>query len=222
MRPAALSAGMEKMHRGLFGRKLGMVSIFESEGLQLPVTVLEVGPCIVTQIKTAANDGYNALQLGFGKKQAKRANKPLQGHFGKSGGEAYAFLKEVRVDDPSGYLLGQVLTVEIFRAGEHIDVSGVSKGRGFAGVVKRWGFRGGKESHGSMFHRAPGSIGSSAWPSRVIKGRKMAGHYGNQRVTVKNLEIVDVRPEQHLLIVKGAVPGSTLGLVEVRKSRFQK
>jgi len=208
------------MHRGLLGRKLGMSSLFSPEGQQVPVTVLEVGPCVVTQVKTLAIDGYDALQVGFVEKRAKRINKPVQGHLKKSGGQAYAFLKEISVDDPSEYTLGQALTIDMFQVGERVDISGVSKGRGFSGVVKRWGFSGGKATHGSMFHRAPGSVGASATPSKIIKGRKMPGHYGNSRVTVRNLEIVDIRPDQHLLIVKGAVPGCRSGLVEVRKPKF--
>jgi large subunit ribosomal protein L3 len=197
-----------------------MSSLFSPEGQQVPVTVLEVGPCVVTQVKTRATDGYDALQVGFVEKRAKRINKPVQGHLKKSGGQAYAFLKEISVDDPSEYTLGQALTIDMFQVGERVDVSGVSKGRGFSGVIKRWGFSGGKATHGSMFHRAPGSVGASATPSKIIKGRKMPGHYGNHRVTVRNLEIVDIRPDQHLLIVKGAVPGCRSGLVEVRKPKF--
>jgi large subunit ribosomal protein L3 len=197
-----------------------MSSLFSPEGQQVPVTVLEVGPCVVTQVKTRAIDGYDALQVGFVEKRAKRINKPVQGHLKKSGGQAYAFLKEISVDDPSEYTLGQALTIDMFQVGERVDISGVSKGRGFSGVIKRWGFSGGKATHGSMFHRAPGSVGASAWPSRIIKGKKMPGHYGNSRVTVRNLEIVDIRPDQHLLIVKGAVPGCRSGLVEVRKPKF--
>jgi large subunit ribosomal protein L3 len=208
------------MPRGLLGRKLAMSSQFSSEGQQMPVTVLEVGPCVVTQVKTRETDGYDALQVGFLAKRNDRTSKPLQGHFEKSGGQAYSFVREISVSDPSAYTPGQTLTVEMFEVGERVDISGVSKGRGFTGVVKRWGFRGGRATHGSMFHRAPGSVGASATPSKIIKGRKMPGHYGNQRVTVRNLEIVDIRPEQHLLIVKGAVPGCRSGLVEVRKPKF--
>ncbi len=208
------------MPRGLLGRKLAMSSQFSPEGYQVPVTVLEVGPCVVTQVKTMATDGYDALQVGFLVKRKDRTNRPLQGHFEKSGGQAYSFLREISVGDPSAYTPGQSLTVEMFEVGEHVDISGVSKGRGFTGVVKRWGFSGGGATHGSMFHRAPGSVGASATPSKIIKGRKMPGHYGNRRVTVRNLEIVDIRPEQHLLIVKGAVPGCRSGLVEVRKPKF--
>jgi len=208
------------MYRGLLGRKLGMSSLFSPEGHRVPVTVLEVGPCVVTQVKTQTTDGYNALQVGFLEKRENRVNKPLQGHFRKSGGQACAFLREISVDDPSGYTLGQTLTVDMFQVGERVDISGISKGRGFSGVIKRWGFHGGGGGHGSMFHRAPGSVGCSATPSKIIKGRKMPGHYGNRRVTVRNLEIVDIRPEQHLMIVKGAVPGCRSGLVEVQKPKF--
>lgn len=206
------------MYRGLLGKKLGMSNLFSPAGQQVPVTVLEVGPCVVTQIKTQATDGYDALQVGFVEKKAARVSKPEAGHFKKSGGKGFVFLAEIAVDDPTQHGLGDTLTVDTaFKVGERVNVSGVSKGKGFSGVVKRWGFRGGKGSHGSMFHRAPGSIGCSAWPSRVIKGRKMPGQFGNRRVTVKNLEVVDIRPEQNLMILKGAVPGGPSGLIEVHK-----
>ncbi|OEU45149.1 MAG: 50S ribosomal protein L3 [Desulfobacterales bacterium S7086C20] len=208
------------MYRKLLGRKLGMTNLFSRDGEQIPVTVLEVGPCVVTQIKTQATDGYNALQVGFLEKKFSRVGKPMQGHFKKSGERGYRFLGEIAVDDPTEHSLGETLTVDAaFQIGECVDVSGISKGRGFTGVIKRWGFHGGKDSHGSKFHRAPGSIGASATPSKVIKGRKLPGRYGNQRVTVKNLEIVDVRPEENVMIVRGAVPGSKAGLVEVRKPK---
>ncbi len=197
-----------------------MSSLFSPEGHQVPVTILEVGPCVVTQVKTQTTDGYDALQVGFLTQRGNRTNKPLQGHFEKSGGQGYAFLREISVDDPSAYTLGQTLTVEMFQVGERVDISGISKGRGFSGVVKRWGFRGGGGTHGSMFHRAPGSVGASATPAKIIKGRKLPGHHGNRRVTVRNLKIIEVRPEQHLLIVRGAVPGCRSGLVEVRKPKF--
>lgn len=208
------------MHRGLLGRKIGMSSLFSPEGHQIPVTVLEVGPCVVTQVKTQEADGYNALQVGFLEKRGKRINKPLQGHLKKSGTQGWAFLREISVDDPSEYTLGQTLGVDMFQVGERVDIRGSSKGRGFSGVVKRWGFHGGGKTHGSMFHRAPGSVGASATPSKIIKGRKMPGHYGDRRVTVRNLEIVDVRPEEAILIVKGAVPGARSGLVEVLRPKF--
>jgi len=206
------------MYRGLLGKKLGMSNLFSPEGEQVPVTVLEVGPCVVTQIKTQATDGYDALQVGFGEKKTARISKPEAGHFEKSGGKGFVFLAEIAVDDPSEHGLGDTLTVDTtFKVGERVNVSGISKGKGFSGVVKRWGFRGGKGSHGSMFHRAPGSIGSSAWPSRVIKGRRLPGQFGNRRVTVKNLEVVDIRPKQNLMMVKGAVPGGRSGFIEVQK-----
>jgi large subunit ribosomal protein L3 len=208
------------MHSGLLGKKIGMSSLFSSGGTQIPVTVLEVGPCVITQIKTRETDGYNALQLGFLKKREHRVSKPLRGHLKKSGDQICAVLKEVSVDNPSEYTLGQTLTVDMFQVGDHVDVSGTSKGKGFSGVVKRWKFRGGKGTHGSMFHRAPGSVGASAMPSKIIKGRKLPGHHGNQRVTIRNLEVFDVRPEQNLLILKGAVPGCRSGIVEVRKPKF--
>lgn len=212
------------MPKGLLGRKYGMSSLFSPEGERIPVTLLQVGPCIVTQIKTGTTDGYDALQVGFlEKKPGSHANKALLGHLKKSGDQAYAFLAEIGVDDPSEYSLGQALTVnDVFKIGDLVDVSGNSKGRGFTGVIKRWGFRGGRATHGSMFHRAPGSVGASATPSKVIKGRKLPGHHGNERVTVRNLEIIDLRPEDDLMIVKGAVPGSRFGLVEVRKPKIQR
>lgn len=209
------------MHKGLLGRKFGMSSLFSPEGAHVPVTVLQVGPCVVTQIKTRATDGYDALQVGFLEKKPSRVNKPLQGHFRKSGGEGYTTLTEIAVDDPSEYSLGQTLTADVvFQVGDLVDVSGFSKGRGFTGVIKRWGFHGGKATHGSMFHRAPGSMGASATPSKIVKGRKLPGHHGHQRVTVRNLEVVDIRPEQDLMIVKGAVPGSRNGLLEVQKPKI--
>jgi large subunit ribosomal protein L3 len=211
------------MHRGLLGRKLGMSSLFSPEGERVPVTVLEVGPCVVTQIKTRATDGYNALQVGFLEKRPSRVNKPLQGHFKKSGGQAYVSITEFAVDEPSAHALGETLTVDnVFQVGELVDVCGVSRGRGFTGVVKRWGFHGGRATHGSMSRRAPGSIGASATPSKVLKGRKLPGQYGNRRVTIKNLEVVDIRPEQNLMIVKGAAPGSRSGLIEVRKPKIMR
>jgi large subunit ribosomal protein L3 len=209
------------MHTGLLGRKFGMSSLFSPEGAHVPVTVLQVGPCVVTQIKTRATDGYDALQVGFLEKKPSRVNKPLQGHFRKSGGQGYTALTEIAVDDPSEYSLGQTLTADVvFQVGDLVDVSGFSKGRGFTGVIKRWGFHGGKATHGSMFHRAPGSMGASATPSKIMKGRKLPGHHGHQRVTVRNLEVVDIRPEQDLVIVKGAVPGCRNGLLEVQKPKI--
>ncbi|MBW2645271.1 MAG: 50S ribosomal protein L3 [Deltaproteobacteria bacterium] len=207
------------MIKGLLAKKIGMSSIFSSDGRRLPVTILQVGPCVVTHIKTQDRDGYEALQIGFEEKNQKKVNRPLAGHFKKSGERAFNFLREFPADDYSEFKEGQTITVDIFEPGERVDISGTSKGRGFAGVIKRWGFHGGRATHGSHSHRVPGAIGMCAWPAKVMKGKKLPGHYGDSRVTVKGLEVVDVRPEQNLLIIKGAVPGSQDGLVEIRKRK---
>jgi large subunit ribosomal protein L3 len=198
-----------------------MTSLFLPDGRYVPVTVIQAGPCVVTQIKTESTDGYNALQLGFEEKRASRTNKPLKGHFVKSGGNCYAHLGEFPVDDPAGFDLGQHVGIDLFQVGEKIEVVGTSKGRGFAGVMKRHGFGGGKQTHGSKTHRIPGSVGCSAWPAKVWRGKKMPGHYGTDRKTVRNLEIVDIRPDQNLILVKGAVPGAKSGLVRINKPKFQ-
>lgn len=210
------------MSKGLIGKKLGMTSIFTSDGQYIPVTVVLAGPCVITQIKTEASDGYNALQLGFEEKKADRTNKPLQGHFNKSGANCYAFLREVDVDDPAAYKLGQSLGPDLFAVGEKVDVIGHSKGRGFAGVVKRHRFGGGRKTHGGKCYRIPGSIGSSAWPSKVIKGKKMPGRYGVDRKTIRNLQIVDIRPQDNLILIKGAIPGHRDALVMIRKPKIAK
>ena len=209
------------MCKGLMGKKLGMSGLFLSDGRYVPVTVIEAGPCVVTQIKTEETDGYNALQLGFGSKREARVNKPLKGHFGKSASGAFDHIKEFAVTNPSDYSLGQQITLEMFKVGEHVDVVGATKGRGFSGVMKRHGFHGGRKTHGSHSHRIPGSIGCSAWPSKVIKGKKMPGRYGNERKTVRNLEVVDIRPENNLILIKGSVPGARFGLVTINKLKFQ-
>jgi len=204
--------------KGLLGKKIGMTSLFTNTGEQIPVTVINVGPCVVTQIKTIATDGYDSIQLGFGEKKEKRINKPIKGHFEKCGGGNYSKLKEFKVSDITSFKLGQTIQVEeIFEIGERIKVTGTTKGRGFSGVIKRHGFHGGKKTHGSMSHRIPGSIGCSATPGRVIKGKKMPGQYGNTRNTVKNMEIVDIRPEKNLILIKGAIPGHNRGLLELYK-----
>jgi large subunit ribosomal protein L3 len=210
------------MCKGLIGRKLGMMGLFTSQDRHIPVTVVAVGPCVVTQIKTVDSDGYNAVQLGFGAKKKSRTNKPLQGHLKKSGQTGFAVLREVPVDDPGEFSLGQVVGLDVFKVGERVDVTGITKGRGFAGVIKRHGFHGGKKSHGSHSHRIPGSIGCSATPSKVIKGKKLPGQYGNDRKTVRNLEIVDIRPDDNLLMIKGAIPGATNGVVTIKKPKFAK
>lgn len=199
-----------------------MTSQFSSEGRSVPVTVIEAGPCVVTQVKTVETDGYNALQLGFGQSKQNRVNKPLQGHLTRSGQETIGILKEMDVENPDEFSPGQEITVEIFKVGERVEVVGKTKGRGFAGVMKRHGFRGGKKTHGSHSHRIPGSIGCSAWPAKVIRGKKMPGHYGNANQTVRNLEIFDIRPEENLILLKGAVPGHKSGFVTIRKAKIAK
>jgi large subunit ribosomal protein L3 len=208
------------MFNGLMGKKLGMTGVFTPEGQYVPVTVIEAGPCVVTQIKTVASDGYDALQLGFEEKKEARTTKPMRGHFGKSGGRNFRHVKEFSVDHPEEYSLGQEVNLELFSVGERVDVMGSTKGRGFSGVIKRHGFHGGRKSHGSKSHRIPGSIGCSAYPARVIKGKKMPGQYGVTRKTVRNLEIVDIRPDENLIMVKGAIPGPKSGLVTIQKLKF--
>jgi large subunit ribosomal protein L3 len=198
-----------------------MAQVFSSTGEVIPVTVIEAGPCAITQIKNKEKEGYCALQLGFLPKKENKVTKPLQGHFKKSGSGSFRFLKEFRVEDVESFQTGQELNVEIFEVGQRVAITGVSKGKGFAGVVKRWNFSGGPASHGSTTHRAPGSIGCSAYPSRVFKGRKMPGHYGSATVTVDNLEIVDRHPDRNLLFVKGAVPGGKNGMVIIKLSKKQ-
>ena len=210
------------MSKGLLGRKLGMTSLFTPEGQLIPVTVIEVGPCVVTQVKTEEKDGYNALQIGFGTRKATRTPKPLQGHFKKSGGNNYARLREFDVDNPADFSPGQAVSPEIFKVGERVDVVGTTKGRGFSGVIKRHGFSGGPSGHGSKCHRIPGSIGTSAWPSRVARGKKMPGHFGVDQFTTRNLEIVDVRPQENLILVRGPVPGHRDAFVMLKKPKIAK
>jgi large subunit ribosomal protein L3 len=206
-----------EMCKGLIGKKLGMTSVFTSDRRSVPVTVVQAGPCVVTQIKTEAADGYNALQLGFGEKKESRTNRPMKGHFKKSGDICFSALREVAVDNPGDYQVGQTISADLFNPGERVDVSGTTKGRGFSGVIKRHGFHGGKKTHGSHSHRIPGSIGCSAWPSKVIRGKKMPGQYGNVRKTAQRLEVVDIRHDENLVLIKGAVPGSSSGLVMINK-----
>jgi large subunit ribosomal protein L3 len=198
-----------------------MTGFFTPEGRYLPVTVIEAGPCVVTQIKTRATDGYDALQLGFGEKRKSRVNKPLQGHYKKSGEQCFRYLREFSVDNPEEYNLGQEITVDMFNVGDRVDVVGTTKGRGFAGVIKRYGFHRGPMTHGSRNVRRPGSIGCSAWPAKVIKGKKMPGQYGNDRKTIRNLEIIDIRSEDNVILVKGAVPGAESGVMTVNELKFK-
>jgi len=210
------------MCKGLMGKKLGMTGLFASDGRVIPVTVIQAGPCVVTQIKTQATDGYNALQLGFDEMKTQHVTKPRLGHFRKSGEACFRHVQEFPVDRPEDYSVGQLVTLDIFAVGERVDVSGTTKGRGFAGVIKKEGFSGGRTTHGSKCHRIPGSIGSSAWPSRVFKGKGLPGHYGVERQTMQNIEIVDIRPDDHILLVRGAVPGPASGLVAIKKPKILK
>ena len=196
-----------------------MTGLFTPEGRYIPVTVIELGPCVVTQVKSKATDGYDALQLGFGEVKARRVNKPVAGHLRKSKGQ-FAILREVPVEAPEGYEVGQAINLDIFEVGEKVDIVGTSKGRGFTGVTKRHGFRLGRKTHGSKSYRIPGSIGCSAYPAKVIRGKKMPGQHGNDRKTIRNLEVVDIRPDDNLILVKGAVPGFKSGLVMVNKLKF--
>lgn len=201
---------------GILGKKIGMTRVYDELGFAIPVTVVEAGPCTVLQVKTVAGEGYNAIQLGFGAKKPSRVNKPLAGHFKKAGAGGFYHVREFRVENPEEFEVGQQLPLDtICKIGEMVDVQGKSKGLGFQGVVRRHGFKGGRSTHGSMFHRAPGSIGCSAWPSRVIKGKKMPGRMGNDTVLKKNITVIDVRPEENVVLLKGSVPGAKNGLLKI-------
>jgi len=204
--------------KGIVGEKLGMTQIFV-ETRAVPVTVIKAGPCLVTQIRTPEIDGYNAVQLAYGQVAQRHVNKPEKGHYDKAGVEAARHLVELRTDDAGSYSTGQSITADLFEAGDLVDVVGVSKGKGFTGVMRRHGFKGLGGGHGvHKKHRSPGSIGACATPSRVFKGMRMAGHHGNSRVTVLNLEVVQADAERGLLLIKGAVPGPDGGLVMVRSA----
>ena len=204
--------------KGLIGKKLGMTQVYDEKGVLTPVTVIEVGPCVVTGVKTAERDGYSAIQLGFGSRKAKNVTKARQGHLAKAGvtgATLPAVLREIRGAEAE---LGAVLKADIFAAGEFLDVIGVTKGRGFQGTVKRWNFAGGRASHGGAWERRPGSIGCCEWPGRVNKGKRMPGHYGCDRRTVQNLQIVRVMADDNCLLVKGAIPGCNGGIVTVKSA----
>jgi large subunit ribosomal protein L3 len=205
------------MVRTLFGKKLGMSRYFLDEGKSIPVTIIRVEPCVVIQKKTSEKDGYEAIQVGFESQKEKRVNKPLRGHFKKSGDKIFRYLREIHVESADDFELGQEIRSDIFVIGEEVAVTGRSKGRGFAGVVKRWGFSGGKDTHGCRSHRVPGSIGSSSDPSRVWKGKKLPGRMGDQRTTIRNLKVVDVRPDMDVIAVKGAVPGSRNSVLQITR-----
>lgn len=203
--------------KGMLGRKVAMTQIFAEDGRVIPVTVIEAGPCRVIQVKTLEKDGYEAVRVGFSEiRKEKNVTKPMAGVFKKTGVTPHRIIKEFKMGNLK---VGDVVTVGMFSKGDRIDVSGVSKGKGFQGVMKRCNFKGGPASHGSMFYRAPGSIGASSFPSRVWKNQGLPGHMGSEVITVKNLTVVDVRPEQNLLLIRGAVPGSNGSYVEIRKGK---
>ena len=206
--------------KGILGKKVGMTQIFDENGEVIPVTVIEAGPCYVTQKKTSSKDGYNTIQLGFGEVSEKRLTQPRVGHLKKSGAPLVKYLREFQVTDPEAYEEGQKIDASVFEVGDRVDVIGCSKGKGFAGVVKRHGFRGGPKTHGQSDRwRAPGSVGAGSTPGRIFKGVRMAGQMGNERVTVQNLKVVLVDADKNLLAVKGAIPGAKNGLVIVREAR---
>ncbi|HEY84225.1 MAG TPA: 50S ribosomal protein L3 [Chloroflexi bacterium] len=206
--------------KGILGKKVGMTQIFNEEGNVIPVTLIEAGPCYITQKKTQEQDGYSAVQLGFGEVSEKRVTRPRAGHLKKSKAPMLKYLREFRVKDHSDLKVGQVIDASVFEVGDLVDVVGTSKGKGFAGVVKRHGFAGGPKTHGqSDRHRAPGSVGAGTTPGRVFKGKRMPGRMGGERVTVSNLEVVIVDAERNLLAVKGAVPGAKEGLIVVKEAR---
>jgi large subunit ribosomal protein L3 len=205
------------MKKLLIGKKLGMTQIFAEDGEAVPVTVIEAEPSVVIQKKTKKTDGYDSIQLGYGRIRQKNVTKSLQGHFGKANKGFFRFLREFGADTDS-YELGQELKVDMFQVGDYVDIVGITKGKGFAGVMKRHGFRGGRATHGSMFHRAPGSIGASAEPSRVFKGKKLPGHMGDVRKTVQNLLVMGIRPERNLILVKGSIPGFRNSVITIRPS----
>jgi len=206
----------------LLGKKIGMTNVFSADGKLVPVTVLQVGPCVVTQVKTEETDGYTALQLGFDEKSIEKMNKPDAGHLKKTTDKGFRVLREFRTDNVEDVEAGAVISADVFTVGEKISVTGISKGRGFQGTIKRHGFSRGPETHGCRNHRKPGSVGNSAWPGKIIKGKKMPGHMGVDKTTVKNLTIVDIKHDDNLILVKGAVPGFKTGVVEVRKADVKK
>lgn len=207
------------MKKAIIGKKVGMTQIFDENGKVIPVTVVEAGPCVISQKKTVETNGYNAVQIGYGDVRPKLVNKPMKGHFDKSDVAPKKVLKECRFDDISAYNVGDIIKADIFENGEKVDVIGTSKGKGYAGVIKRWNFRRLKETHGTgPTVRKGGSIGACSDPSRVFKGKKMAGHLGAERVTVQNLKIAKIDSENNLIAIKGAVPGPNGGIVLIRDS----
>lgn len=207
------------MKKGIIGRKLGMTQIFDEKGNVVPVTVINAGPCVVTQKKTKEKDGYDAVQLGFSDIEERKLNKPAKGHFLKANVSFKKYLKEFRLDDAASMNVGDIITADTFAAGERVDVTGITKGRGFSGVIKRWNHHRLRMTHGTgPVHREVGSMGANSDPSRVFKNKKMAGQYGNEKVTALNLEVVKIDAEKNLIAVKGAVPGSRGGIVYIRNT----
>ncbi len=206
------------MKKAILGKKVGMTQLFDEEGRVIPVTVIEAGPCAVVQKKTVENDGYSALQVGYVDKKEKKVNKPAKGHFDKAEVSYKRFLKEFKLENADDYNVGDEIKADAFAEGDSVDVTGISKGKGFQGVIKRWGAHRGPMSHGSHYHRRPGSMGGSSNPSKVFKGKKLPGHMGAEKITVQNLNVVKVDAEKNLLLIKGAVPGPKGGLLFIRGS----
>ena len=203
---------------GLIGKKIGMTSVFNEEGKNIPCTVIEAGPCVVTQVKTVEKDGYSAVQIAYDDKAEKNTNKCLLGHFKKAGVEAHRYTREFKFDDTAAYEVGQVIKADIFANGDHVDVTATSKGKGFEGNIKRWNQGRGRKTHGSHSYRVPGSMGACTYPGEVFKTKHLPGHMGSERVTVQNLEVVRVDADRNLLLVKGAIPGAKGSLVTVRET----
>ncbi len=205
------------MFTGIMGKKIGFTRIYNENGESVPVTVIQAGPCKIVNIRTSEKNGYKAIQIGYNSVPESKLSKPINGYYKKLGSDLYRYLKEFRVNELKDVKVNDIITVEAFKVGELVNVTGKSKGKGFQGVVKRYGFKGGPGSHGSMFHRAPGSIGSNTFPGRVIKNKKLAGRMGYERVTVKHLEVVKLIPEKNIMLLKGAVPGSVNSIVDIKK-----
>ena len=218
MRSAVEKQGGEKMKTAILATKVGMTQIFNEDGVLTPVTVLQAGPCVVTQVKTVENDGYSAVQVGFVDKREKLVNKPLKGHFDKAGVSYKRYVRELKLEDAESYSLAQEIKADIFAAGDKIDVTAISKGKGFQGAIRRHGQHRGPMAHGSKFHRHAGSNGACSDPSKVFKGKKMPGQMGHKRITIQNLEVVRVDADKNLLLVKGAVPGPKKALVTVKET----
>ena len=206
------------MKKGLIGKKVGMTQVFDEKGNVIPVTVIEAGPCVVAQVKTVDNDGYNAIQLGFGDVKEKHTNKPQRGHFSKAKLAVKKHLREFRVDTVDEVKVGDEIKADIFEAGEKIDVQGITKGKGFQGVIKRHGGHRGPMTHGSMYHRRPGSMGACSTPSRVFKGKKLPGHMGTNKVTIQNLDVVKVDMDKNVILVKGSVPGAKGAILKIKSA----